>query len=256
MYMYNIHSYICTCTVYISVHMHVNIYMHVHVYLHIMLSSCLVLLHSRFSSPPPMLRRSPSPPPHHRQWRERERERERRWDTPPHRRSRSPPMHPPHRHSRDRSRSPPPPRWHRVTTPPENQDRRRRGIPVPRDKHMTGMVLCLSLSTGNFIILSLPLSPLSPLSPLPPLPPSYLSAFALSHCYIVCSTTLWVGHLSKLATKDTVKEAFEDFGQVKSVEVCQHMYVYIVFAGFPVSYSSIVLFHQMAASCSSFLVFC
>ena len=188
MYMYSVYKctyackyiHACTCTMYMS-----------HVYLHIMLSSCLVLLHSRFSSPPPMLRRSPSPPPHHRQWRERERERERRWDTPPHRRSRSPPMHPPHRHSRDRSRSPPPPRWHRVTTPPENQDRRRRGIPVPRDKHMTGMVLCLSLSTGNFIILSLPLSPsLPPISPSPSPPILSLCLRSLSLLYSVQHNTV------------------------------------------------------------------
>ena len=41
----------------------------------------------------------------------------------------------------------------------------------------------------------------------------------------VSSTTLWVGHLSKLATKDMVKEAFEDFGQVKSVEVSPSHYL-------------------------------
>ena len=50
------------------------------------------------------------------------------------------------------------------------------------------------------------------------------------HMCAVCSITLWVGHLSKLATKETVKEAFEDFGQIKSIEVSHtNTILYIIF---------------------------
>ncbi len=35
----------------------------------------------------------------------------------------------------------------------------------------------------------------------------------------VCSSTIWMGHLAKSVTQEQVVQAFEDFGQVKSVEV-------------------------------------
>ena len=158
---------------------------------------------SRFSSPPPILgRRSPSPPPHHRPWRERDRERS-RWSSPPRQRSRSPPPHM-RRRSHERSRSPPHSRWHRINTPPENQERRRKGVPFPRNEHMTGAKQdCFKSQPG-------------------PYTHTHTHTHTLTHTcasLIVCTTTLWVGHLSKITTTDTVKEAFEDFGQIKSVEV-------------------------------------
>lgn len=36
---------------------------------------------------------------------------------------------------------------------------------------------------------------------------------------IVCSRTIWMGHLAKTVSREQVIQAFEDFGQVKSVEV-------------------------------------
>ena len=36
---------------------------------------------------------------------------------------------------------------------------------------------------------------------------------------LVCSCTIWLGHLSKTVKETQIKEAFEDFGQVKSVDV-------------------------------------
>lgn len=38
-------------------------------------------------------------------------------------------------------------------------------------------------------------------------------------CYLVCSTTIWVGHLPKNAGQGQIAEAFEEFGTVKSVDV-------------------------------------
>ena len=35
----------------------------------------------------------------------------------------------------------------------------------------------------------------------------------------VCSCTLWVGHLPKTIKQQQINEAFEDYGQVKSVDV-------------------------------------
>ena len=36
---------------------------------------------------------------------------------------------------------------------------------------------------------------------------------------VVCSCTIWIGHLSKTTKQQQIKEAFEDYGQVKSVDV-------------------------------------
>ena len=139
-------------------------------------------------------------------WHERERERERdrerdreRWS--PRRRSRSP-------HFRDRrhSRSNTPPhrsprRW---MTPPltaEERERQKKGIPPPRDKHCTGKcTLCTSLIHVNIYIM----------------------------CYTpVCTTTIWMGHLAKTVKQAQIMAAFEDFGQVKSVDVSSGIYIYV-----------------------------
>ena len=36
---------------------------------------------------------------------------------------------------------------------------------------------------------------------------------------VVCSTTIWVGHIPKSVAQNQIAEAFEDFGTVKSVDV-------------------------------------
>ncbi len=38
-------------------------------------------------------------------------------------------------------------------------------------------------------------------------------------CFTVCTCTLWVGHLPKNVKYQQIKEAFEDYGQVESVDV-------------------------------------
>ena len=39
------------------------------------------------------------------------------------------------------------------------------------------------------------------------------------HTLTVCSMTIWMGHLAKSVTQAQITQAFEDFGQVKSVDV-------------------------------------
>ena len=36
---------------------------------------------------------------------------------------------------------------------------------------------------------------------------------------VVCSSTIWIGHLAKTVTQTQIAQSFEDFGQVKSVDV-------------------------------------
>lgn len=36
---------------------------------------------------------------------------------------------------------------------------------------------------------------------------------------LVCSCTIWLGHLSKTIKQQQINEAFEDYGQVRSVDV-------------------------------------
>lgn len=38
-------------------------------------------------------------------------------------------------------------------------------------------------------------------------------------CVVVCSTTLWVGHLSKLATPEELSDLFGGLGGVASIDV-------------------------------------
>ena len=40
-----------------------------------------------------------------------------------------------------------------------------------------------------------------------------------THTHTVCSMTIWMGHLAKSVTQAQITQAFEDFGQVKSVDV-------------------------------------
>lgn len=41
----------------------------------------------------------------------------------------------------------------------------------------------------------------------------------LIYCFTVCSTTLWVGHLSKLCHQDDLSNAFGEFGDVVSIDL-------------------------------------
>lgn len=119
-------------------------------------------------------------------WRERNRD---RWS--PRRRSRSPRRD--RRHSR--SNSPPYPSSRRLVTPPlslEERERQRKGIPPPKEKHVTGWC---GLYGHVF-----------------PMTSSHVSS-------TVCSTTIWIGHLAKTVKQAQITAAFEDFGQVKSVDV-------------------------------------
>ena len=39
------------------------------------------------------------------------------------------------------------------------------------------------------------------------------------HFFIVCSTTLWVGHLSKLVGDEELSDAFGEFGAIESINL-------------------------------------
>ena len=51
----------------------------------------------------------------------------------------------------------------------------------------------------------------------------------------VCSTTIWMGHVAKSVLSEQVIQAFEDFGQVKSVDVSTYsettLYMCVAFLG-------------------------
>ncbi len=42
----------------------------------------------------------------------------------------------------------------------------------------------------------------------------------------MCSNTVWIGHLGKIATKEQIQEALTGFGPVKSIDVSLLTLVY------------------------------
>ena len=42
----------------------------------------------------------------------------------------------------------------------------------------------------------------------------------------MCSTTIWIGHLAKTVKQAQISSAFEEFGQVKSVDVSEWLMYY------------------------------
>ena len=48
---------------------------------------------------------------------------------------------------------------------------------------------------------------------------NFLHTHTHTHTHTVCSMTIWMGHLAKSVTQAQITQAFEDFGQVKSVDV-------------------------------------
>lgn len=46
----------------------------------------------------------------------------------------------------------------------------------------------------------------------------------------VCSTTLWVGQVDKKATQQDLTNLFEEFGQIESINVSEHVLIH--FQGF------------------------
>lgn len=127
--------------------------------------------------------------------------------TPPYRgrspplRSRSPPL---------RSRSPP----SRRGSHDDHRDRSRRGRdplspdrsesrrvhPTPKPDHTTGQLDETPPICHTLIPFILPL-------------------------IIVCSNTVWIGHLNKSVTMEQIQEAVQEYGPIKSLDVSYHGYV-------------------------------
>ena len=45
--------------------------------------------------------------------------------------------------------------------------------------------------------------------------------------FLVCSTTIWAGHMPKIAQQASVSELFEEHGPVKSVDVSESFFSFL-----------------------------